>query len=439
MQGMMHFTQLGRWLRDNVVPGLVVSLALIFLAGVAGEIYLRATKPFVKPQWISRFDTELGFTFEPNALIRHTNHIDFWSEQKANTWGFLDYEPPHDVKASGVCRIAFVGDSFVEAAQVPIDKKFHRLLEAGWNAKISGFVLETFALGYSGTGQANQLPWARLIASKKPDLIVLVFVSNDFSNNNAWLEAARNGWHPAHPSRPFVINGRLVRPDPDWRKYLLPGQTGSAQAAWSIESNSITGWLHRKLYRKSFLYSALNRMWVHYAYGAPAYYANVPSALAELKKLPGGREKFGDWNPPEDLTLDQMFLAERMPPVFQEALNDTRVALGLWKQEAKKIGAELAILATHTLRASGLPIPEHAARTRGVNAALLSQRLQGIAQEVNIAVIDQANHIIRNGGDLKKASFPFDGHWNLYGHRTAAEAVAEWLKTHPEACHRGGK
>jgi len=424
------------WLTRNVAPGLAVFFVLLTIVAITAELYLRLTKPFIKTQWISRFDPELGFTFEPGALIRHTNYIDFWSEQRANSWGFLDDEPPPPARKSGTCRIAFVGDSFVEAAQVSIEQKFHRLLEQSWNSKESIIQVETFALGYSGTGQANQLPWAGLIASRAPDLVVLVFVSNDFANNNVWIEAVRNGWHPNHPPRPFIRDGRIFGPDPDWRQYVLPGQTGSAQAAWSVSSGGISGWLHRKLYQKSYLYSALNRMWVHYYYGAPAYYANVPGALAELRKLPGGEAAFGDFNPPADLTLDQMFEANRLPAAFTAALADTREAVRIWKKRAEAMGAKLAILATHTLKAPGLPMAPQAAQARQATSGLLFSRLRQITEDEQILLIDQAEFIRRSGGDFKRASFPFDGHWSEYGHRMAAGTLAEALRAYPELCRR---
>jgi hypothetical protein len=422
-----------KWFLRHVVPGLFVTLGLLVLLAIGGEIYLRITKPFVKPQWVSRFDPELGFTFEPGAIIRHTNHIDYWSEQKANTWGFLDFEPPA-AGAHDTCRIAFVGDSFVEAAQVDIEHKFHRLIEKEWNAEHQKPKLETVALGYSGTGQANQLPWAKLIEPLRPNLIVLVFVSNDFSNNNVWLEAVRNGWHPEHAPRPFLYQGELRLPDPVWQRYLLPGQTGSAQASWSLEKDGVMGWLHRRLYQKSYLYSALNRIWIHYAYGAPAYYANVPGALSELRKLPSEQGRFGDWNPPADLTLDQMFMAEKMPPVFLQALEDTEAALRLWKYKAETMGTKVVVLATHTMKVPGLPLEQKLAQARSVREDLLFMRLEKIVGDLEIPLIDQTDFIAATGGDPRRASFPFDGHWNPYGHLTAAEAMKKWLEAHQEIC-----
>lgn len=51
-------------------------------------------------------------------------------------------------------------------------------------------------------GLINQLGYLEtFVRPRKPDVIVLVFVSNDFANNSPLLEAIRVGWHPAHAPR----------------------------------------------------------------------------------------------------------------------------------------------------------------------------------------------------------------------------------------------
>ena len=371
------------------MPGVAVSAALLLVLVLSGETYLRMARPFVRTEWPSRFDPEFGIAaFIPGARVRHTNHLDYWAENRANRWGFLDRDPPHP-GAHASCRIVFIGDSFVEAAQVSLEKKFYRVLEKEWNRTHKSPKLETIALGYSGTGQVNQLPWAHLLAPLRPDLVVLVFVSNDFANNDAWLEAARNGWHPKHAPRVFFHHGHLMPPDPHWRKWLLPGQTGATRTRWDMERGRIAGLIHRLLLRSSYLYAYLYALWVHRVRDPWAYYGNVPAAVAELRKLPEEQGRFGDWDPPDDLTLDQMFMAENMPPVFSHALQETRKALELWRDEAEKMGARIAILATHTMKVQFFSPPPALAKKRRVKPRLLFHRLQSMAKDLGISVIDR--------------------------------------------------
>ena len=64
-------------------------------------------------------------------------------------------------------------------------------------------------MGYSGTGQTNQLAfYDHFGAELKPDVVVLVVVNNDLANNSAALESIRNGWHPLKPPRLFFHRER---------------------------------------------------------------------------------------------------------------------------------------------------------------------------------------------------------------------------------------
>ena len=71
----------------------------------------------------------VGVLFLPNVEVRATNHLDFWTVSRTNRWGFLDREPISPERAAESCHITVIGDSFVQAKQVPISDKFHVRLE----------------------------------------------------------------------------------------------------------------------------------------------------------------------------------------------------------------------------------------------------------------------------------------------------------------------
>jgi hypothetical protein len=98
------------------------------------------------------------------------------------------------------------------------------------------------------------------------------------------------------------------------------------------------------------------------------------------------------------------------------------------------MGAKLIILASHSMKVSGLPLePEYVAR-RQVDTALLYKRLEDIAADLGIPLIDQSATILKLGHDLQDASWRFDGHWNPFGHISAAYAIKEWLETQSGVC-----
>jgi hypothetical protein len=194
-----------RWSVENILPGAGIAVALLALAAMAGEFALRVKTPFLANNWPIKFDGSYGFNFVPGAKVELTNHLDFWAENIVNSLGFLDREPPStEYPGTGVCRIAFFGDSMIEAAQVPLEQKVQIQLERFANESHGGKKFQTLAFGFSGTGQANQIPFYDVFAKRfHPNVVVLVFVSNDFANNSSVLESIRNGWDPFHPPRLF--------------------------------------------------------------------------------------------------------------------------------------------------------------------------------------------------------------------------------------------
>ena len=86
-----------------------------------------------------------------------------------------------------------------QALEVPIREKLQTLLRKGLERQFPLKKFDTIALGFSGTGQSAQLPYyERNRKDFKPDIVVLVFVLNDFANNSAVLEGLRQGWHRDH-------------------------------------------------------------------------------------------------------------------------------------------------------------------------------------------------------------------------------------------------
>lgn len=194
------------------------------------------------------------------------------------------------------------------------------------------------------------------------------------------------GIHPI-PHGLFLVREktgyRYLPPDPYWRSFLLPGQSGSA-ATSTQQMDGIAGWLHRRMYEKSYAYTALFQLWRLKTMRPSDWYANVVAAVSALKALPGGDERFGDWSPPDDLTLDQMFYAKEMPPVFVEALEDTKAALRAWQRKARLANARLLILATHSLEHTAEQIDPRFGARRQADAGRQLKRLKALAGELNI-------------------------------------------------------
>jgi hypothetical protein len=116
-----------------------------------------------------------------------------------NAAGFVDRE--WGPRVEGVKRVVVVGDSFVQAAQVPLNEGFGRALD-----QALGEGTEVLSVGVpgAGTGTALGLLDAEVLALE-PDLVVLGFlVSNDVLNNHPLLDSK--------PDKPYfrLENGALV-------------------------------------------------------------------------------------------------------------------------------------------------------------------------------------------------------------------------------------
>src|SRR4030095_14315891 len=108
-----------------------------------------------------------------------------------NSQGLRDRERPIE-KPPSTYRILVLGDSYVEALQVDIEKTFWRLLEK--RLQECEFrptkKIDVINLGVSGfgTGQALRILQTRGLAYA-PDLVMLaVFPGNDVRNNSRELE-----------------------------------------------------------------------------------------------------------------------------------------------------------------------------------------------------------------------------------------------------------
>ena len=169
----------GRWHRQLILLlvglalGLAVSEVTLRLAGVSyPQPY--APDPYcgtrLRPDW------EGWWRKEGSAYIR------------INRCGFRqgDREP---AKPPGSFRVAVLGDSFIEAFQVPDEQTFCAQLELRLQDSpvLTDRRVEVLNFGVSGYGTAQELLMLRhYVWQYQPDLVLLAFFpGNDLRNNSA--------------------------------------------------------------------------------------------------------------------------------------------------------------------------------------------------------------------------------------------------------------
>lgn len=363
---------------------LATSLALI---AVAEETWLRLTIPFAADNRPTNFVPRVGVMLKPNVEIYGTNAVDYWIVSRTNSLGFLDREPLGSKRTAESCHVAIIGDSFVEANNVPIDDKFHVRIEELATRELPHLDITTSAFGIASRGTIQQLPlYDEYTRRLHPKLVVLVFVPNDFIDN------ATQGKRMPYVTAKRAADGTLELrpPDPDYEMEMY--------AAGFLKFMSVNILrIAQKSYFLQWLYTHQAGWFLHVE--SMILGSTLPSRTAVASALAGD------------------------PPTPFNPLDFTAFALDEFKERTGRDGNTLVILATHrmTLRTF----------ENGVSPL---DGLKEMAATLGIPVIDQADYILRQGGGLIDAQWRHDAHWNLAGHRWAAEALLEWLKDNQEVC-----
>ncbi len=346
--------------------------------------------------------------------MRHTNGLDFWTESRTNSLGFVDREPISLERAAASCHVAMIGDSFVEASEVPIADKFHVRLEELAAEELRHLDITTSAFGLSGTGQINQLAYYDEFARYlRPTLLVLVFVFNDFVDNAPILDGLHRGIDPDRLPEVSATRGAdgsiTLRPPypPHFQESRLAVPSGHTRAADHLTGVSLfANWLDAK--RPTFSSDDAD----------PRLVAQV--ALLSRRPPPDYAALLDGWRPTTREGLGDPFLhTQDLPPVYEDALDFTAFALDQFRERADRDGTAVVILSSHTM---------------GTRGDLGFDRLTALAESRGIPVINQYDYITRQGAEPRDAIWAHDSHWNAAGHRWAAEALLEYLKQNQAVC-----
>ena len=363
---------------------LSLGAALIF---TDWEAWFHLRAPFTELRQPTRFVPGVGLLNEPGAEVRWTSSGEFWVAQRANRWGFLDREPPTPEQAARTCHIAFIGDSFVEAREVPVADKFHVRLEELAARALPRLNIATSAYGRHATGQVNQLPfYAEYARRLRPKLVVLVFANNDFMDNHKLGAAVFIGWDP--DQAPYVFAEKtaagafaLRPPDPAWRILPIAGETRGIR---------------------------LPRRRAELLAQDPRYQSVIEAYLS-------GASEYG-------VRLRRL-LQDPALPLFEEAMEFTAFALDEFQRRVADDGASLWLLLATSRR---MRIGDASDPRRVL--------VDDLAEARGIPVVSLHDYLVRQGRKLGDGTFPSDGHWNPTGHRWVAEALLERLRQRPEVC-----
>ena len=391
---------------------------------------MRLIWPFAHSERPTAFVPGVGPLVRPGAEVRWTYLREFWTVQRANSLGFLDREPIASRRAAESCHIAMIGDSFVEALEVPIADKFHVRLEELAARTLPSLDVTTQAWGIRATGTINQLPFYGAYARRmKPKILVLVVYGNDFYDNTPLHWAYRKGHDPdRHPFLTAVQaeNGAMTLRPPSAdgaektqrlaKRFPKPPDPWSTRVVRRASPNSFLAAYAQSRYAlprarlPADHWSRQRELWIEALRQRPDYAWILP---------PRGSAEEKEWR-----SFDRFpNLPTHLPRVRKYLFDFTAFGIDRFKERALSDGAALVILSVPSMRTNS---PDWAV-----------EALEAMARERSIPLVDLHGYIARQGGDVRESRFTRDFHWNAAGHLWAAEALLEWLARNRDACGGG--
>ncbi|MDD5144801.1 MAG: SGNH/GDSL hydrolase family protein [Candidatus Pacebacteria bacterium] len=346
---------------------LILSFLIVF---AAGEVALRLKREKTAEQ-VFKYDSKTGLLILDSNYEFDVRNKCFDTHVKANSEGFNDSEFSPE-KPDDVFRIAILGDSFVEAFQVPIENSFQYLLENKLN-EIPGQKkkVEIYSFGHGGNGTFKNYLYLNQYALKhKPDLVILAFLpANDFGND-------------------YQVNADIYGEDGKVRTALREGQ---------------------KLIYNSVFLQWLNEKWQIISTQKMAYSkAQVPFDFQVfLEEYPQGWSSI--WDMEEGLLKEFKNKVEENGAKFMlVSVND------IWR--------------THPELTQKDDLLSQMLNSFDFDFDKPEKILENFTQEENIPFLNLLPFFKENiEGDELVFNWPCEGHWNKKGHEMAAESLFDYL------------
>src|SRR5262245_8333163 len=138
-------------------------------------------------------DRAIGYRYAPDAPYHWRGEGASDGRTSHRGWRDRDYSTE---KPNFTTRILVLGDSYVQALQVPLDSTFHKRLERMLYERLKpGHAIEVPAMGLAGIGTTQEyLIYRTEGRALDPDVVAVLWVPNDPADN--WPADAQNGMRP---------------------------------------------------------------------------------------------------------------------------------------------------------------------------------------------------------------------------------------------------
>jgi hypothetical protein len=363
-----------------LVAALILGELLVRLLGISYPVYF----------WT---DPVRGVGHIPGARSASQSNGRPWIE--INDDGWRGPQSPIE-RPAGTFRIALLGDSYIEAFEVPFEKTAGELLEGRLSA-LRGTPVEVLNFGHGGYGTTQELLVLQHEVWKySPDLVLLaVTTGNDISDNSRRLKGT--DYVPYH-----VFQGEKLVLD--------------------------TSFLQSKGYRS-------RAMWTRRMLGLVRY-SRLAQLINRVRRTGRTTERrLSNRTPGKELGMRDEVHLPPTTPEWQEAWRVTEGVLRLMRDQCRAHRTPFAIV-TLTRGIQVTPVPQDKERfVRALGAKDLyypERRLAAFGRQEGIPVLNlapaMAEQAVRSRVYFHAHRDSLGvGHWTEAGHRAAADLIAPWL------------
>ncbi len=367
--------------------------AFLLIIGVGVAIILG--EAFVRIGGGSGRETRIMEFMIPHEVLNHVHPASYTGRYRSpqgefdtkvsfNAQGLRDYDYAND-RFEDVFRILVLGDSFVEAAQVDLEESFVKLIEARLNA-LGQRHYEVINAGVSSYSPAVEYLYLKEQGlALSPDLVLVVLSVNDVYDD----------YHYSHAS--------TARFDDQGFPLAFPPRFSNPplfQIRWWLRR-------HSDLYfflsdRMAMLRHSMPNNHIHQINGdiSKSYLAifsdNPSKEVEEAWKL--------SWH--YLLGIQNLSYKTNASMAMVVIPHSMQVSVDEWKEGKLALNYEAPTVITSTMMQDGF---QKFADARGIPMLDLLPRLREAAKKELLYL-------------------PYDGHWNIQGHKVAAEEITKFLR-----------
>jgi len=321
------------------------------------------------------FDEVAGFKYYPFSNSIYVGKKGKCVTRKANKFGYLDKD--HSIEERDFYRVAFFGDSFTEALQLPLENTFFRIIEKRINNETISPKIEVLSFGVSSYSTLQSYLTCKQWMDKMDlDLIVYVFYENDLGDQVKQINTLDMVPYAQLDNGNLSINKAFIG------KY-----------SYKLKEPMRTLKFIRD---RSFLLSEI--------------YRRASLLKKQFKKTKPSENKNG-------YIPDQNDPPSKWPPYLIKIAEDLGVAVLLeWNNSVVGSGRSFCVL--YVPREDQLEIPTE-------NQDSWKKWLQDFCYSSNIAFIDPTSTLVYQ----KKMGDPvYDDHFSLRGHSAISDVFVSWFK-----------